>query len=166
MLKMSQAMRIKSNRRRGNALIEMSLMIVPLFGLLFGIVDFGFAIFIRSTLQHSVREGVRYAVTYQLVSGMCQDDSIKEAVKTQAMGFLSDAAHANKIKIRYYDPTTFNEVLAPQGNSPGNIVEVAVEAYQYSWLAPLFWSSSPLYIHVRASDRMEGLPGGGVAPCR
>ncbi|MEZ5355991.1 MAG: TadE/TadG family type IV pilus assembly protein [Bryobacteraceae bacterium] len=159
-------MKTKTRRRRGNALIEMSLMIVPLFGLLFGIVDFGFAIFIRSTLQHSVREGVRYAVTYQIQPGLCQDDSIKETVKTQAIGFLTPAQHANKIQIRYYDPLTFNEVLAPQGNSPGNIVEVAVEGYQYSWLAPLFWSASPLSINVRASDRMEGLPGGGAAPCR
>ncbi|MEZ5399329.1 MAG: pilus assembly protein [Bryobacteraceae bacterium] len=159
-------MRKRTGSRRGNALVEMSLMMIPLFGLLFGIVDFGFAIFIRSTLQHAVREGVRYAVTYQLVDGMCQDDSIKAAVKTQAMGFLSSNEHANKIKVKYYDPLSFNEILPPNGNSPGNIVEVSVENYQYSWMAPLFWSSTPLWIKVYGTDRMEGLPGGGAAPCR
>ena len=46
--------------RRGNALLEMAIVAVPLFGLLFSIVDFGLAIFIRTTLQHSVREGVLY----------------------------------------------------------------------------------------------------------
>jgi hypothetical protein len=162
---MSNAMRHNS-RRRGNALVEMSLMMVPLFGLLFGIVDFGFAIFTRSTLQHAVREGVRFAVTYQLMDGMCQDPSIKEAVKQQAMGFLSSTENAVKINVRYFDPLTFNEIAAPAGNSPGNIVEVSVDQYQYSWMAPLFWSSSPLWINVRSSDRMEGLPGGAAAPCR
>lgn len=161
----------KRSGRRGNALLEMAIVAVPLFGLLFSIVDFGLAIFIRTTLQHSVREGVRYAVTYGTSGGKCQDASITEKVQQSAMGFLAGTDGASKIKVRYFsvdenNPGTFSEFPAGSGNSPGNIVEVAVEGYQYKWLAPIYWSAAPLNIAVRSSDRMEGLGAGVSPPCR
>lgn len=160
-------MRNQSRRRKGNSLLDVSLIAIPLLGLLFGIFDFGYAIFLRACLQNSVREGVRYAVTYQTADAItCQDDSIKQVVKTAAMGFLTPADKFEKVKVRYFNPTTFAEILPPGGNIPGNIVEISVENYMHSWLVPLYWSSSPLNISVRSSDRMEGLPGGGQPPCR
>jgi Flp pilus assembly protein TadG len=149
----------------------MAIVAIPLLGLLFSIVDFGLAIFIRTTLQHSVREGVRYAVTYGTSGGKCQDASITEKVQQSAMGFLAGSDGASKIKIRYFsvdenNPGTFTEFPAGSGNAPGNIVEVAVEGYQYRWLAPIYWSAAPLAIAVRSSDRMEGLGAGVSPPCR
>jgi TadE-like protein len=157
--------------RRGNAILEMAIVAIPLFGLLFSIVDFGLAIFIRTTLQHSVREGVRYAVTYGTSGGKCQDASIKEKVQQSAMGFLNGSDGEAKIKIRYFaidenNPGTFSEFGAGTGNAPGNIVEVAVEGYEYKWVAPIYWSSAPLNINVRSADRMEGLGAGASSPCR
>ena len=149
--------------RNGNTLVEVSLILVPLFGLLFGILDFGFATFLRSTMQHAVREGARYAVTYQTQAGMCQDASIKSIVQTASMGFVPSGS--SYVQVRYFNPTTFGEITTG-GNSPGNIVEISIENYKYSWLAPIFWSSTPLWINVRSSDRMEGLPGGMQPPCR
>ena len=156
---------------RGNALLEMAIVAVPLFGLLFSIVDFGLAIFIRTTLQHSVREGVRYAVTYGTSGGLCQDASILVKVQQAGMGFLSSSETAAKIHIRYFvidenNPGTFTETAAGSGNAPGNIVEVSVEDYQYKWMAPIYWSSAPLNMSVRSSDRMEGLGAGETPPCR
>ncbi|MFN7924754.1 MAG: TadE/TadG family type IV pilus assembly protein [Bryobacteraceae bacterium] len=160
-------MRQQVRRRKGNAMLDVGLIAIPLLGLLFGIFDFGYAIFLRSCLQNSVREGVRYAVTYQTTNGTtCQDASITNVVKKSALGFLTPSDKAATIHVRYYDPTTFSEIMAPAGNTPGNIVEVSVENYMYSWMVPLYWSSSPLNITVRSSDRMEGLPGGGQPPCR
>lgn len=163
--------RAAPRRRRGNALLEMAIVAIPLIGLLFGIVDFGLAIFIRTTLQHSVREGVRYAVTYGTSGGKCQDASITEKVQQASMGFLSGAEGASKIKVRYFaidenNPGTFTEFGPGTGNAPGNIVEVAVEGYQYRWLAPIYWSAEPLNISVRSADRMEGLGAGETPPCR
>ena len=51
--------RSRRRGRRGNAFIEAAFVLVPLFALIFAILDFGLAIFVRSTLQHAVREGVR-----------------------------------------------------------------------------------------------------------
>jgi hypothetical protein len=151
----------RTRGRRGNAFVEMAFAILPLFALLFGIVDFGFAIFLRSTFQHAVREGARYAVTYQTMPGLGHDASIKSVVQTNAMGFLHGTANANKIKIRYYLVDTFAETPA---NAPGNLVEISIEDYQFSWMAPLMRTATPLNILVRSSDRMEGLPGGMTTP--
>jgi hypothetical protein len=130
------------------------------------IVDFSMAIFIRSSFQFAVREGVRYAVTYQTMPGMCQDASIKQTVKDSAVGFLSDPSHDTKIKVRFYDPITLVEVTGVNSNKPGNLVEVGVEGYQWSWIAPLWRTASPFVVNVYAMDKTEGLGPGVAIPCR
>lgn len=144
-------------------MVETALIIIPTFGLFFAIIDFSLAIFVKSTLQHAVREGVRYAVTYQTQPGLCQDDSIKNTVVRHSMGFLASETAREKIFIRYYAPDTLSPT--PQ-NTPGNVVEVSVEGFTWGWIAPLWRTNSPLGMLVRSSDRMEGLPGGASPPCR
>jgi len=135
--------------------------------MLFGLFDISLAIFMRATMQNAVREGVRYAVTYQTLSGMCQDASIKQIVKNASVGFLTATAHDSKIKVRYYAPTDLTTpVTGLNSNQPGNVVEIGVEGFTWSWIAPLWRSSSPFNINVYAADRMEGLPGGVSPPCR
>lgn len=147
--------------------MEVALIFLPLCALLFGLFDFSVAIFMRATMQHAVREGVRYAVTYQVMSGMCQDASIKQVVKNSAGGFLTAAAHDSKIKVRYYLPTNLSsEVTGSGSNAPGNVVEIGVEGFQWSWIAPLWRSASPFNINVYAADRMEALSGATTPPCR
>ncbi len=148
-------------RQKGNAILEGGLVLVPLMALIFAFIDHGLAIFLQNTFQHAVREGVRYAVTYQTQSGMGQDASIQTVVKRNAMGFLSNCN--NCIKIRYYKPDSLVETTE---NIPGNLVEVSVEGYQLSWMAPLMRSAGKISIVARAADRMEGLPGGQSPPTR
>jgi len=153
--------------QRGNQLVEVALIFLPLCALLFGLFDFSVAIFMRATMQTAVREGVRYAVTYDTLPSMCQDASIKQIVKNSASGFLSDPAHDTKIKVRYYDATNLTtELTGALSNSPGNVVEIGVEGYSWSWIAPLWRSASPFVINVYAADRMEGLAGAASPPCR
>lgn len=161
-------MRAATDKRRrgqkGNAFVEAAFVLVPLLALIFGIIDFGLSIFVMSTLQHAVREGVRYAITYQTQTGMGHDASIKSVVQSEAMGFLAGQAGLNKIHIRYFDPVTLTQVAA---NAPGNVIEVSVEGYTWGWLAPLLRSANPLTISSpMASDRMEALPGGQQPPPR
>ena len=153
----------KRSGRRGNTLLELALVLVPWLALILGIVDFGFAIFLRNAFQHSVREGVRYAVTYQTASGMGHDASIKSVVQRNAMGMLVGSSGASQIQIRYYLPETLAET---PNNWPGNLVEVSIENYRWGWMAPLLRSSTPLSVTVRSMDRMEGLPGGTLPPAR
>jgi Flp pilus assembly protein TadG len=147
--------------------VEGALILLPLFAILLAIIDFSMALFLRATMQNAVREGVRFAVTYQTFSGMCQDASIRKVVKDSAAGFLSAASYDTNIKVRYYAPANLTlEVTGANSNSPGNVVEIGVEGYTYSWIAPLWRTSSPFNINVYAADRMEGLPGGVSPPCR
>ncbi len=160
---------------RGATFVESAFIILPLMVLLLGIVDFGLSIFIKSTLQHAVREGVRYAITYQTLSGMGHDASIQEIVRRNCMGFLSAEQAAEKVKIRYFNPALYNPanpgewggalVTGVGSNAPGNIVEVAVEDYRWGLIMPTFFRS-PLILSARAADKMEGLPGGAAPPPR
>lgn len=141
--------------------MESALVLLPLLALVFAFFDYGLMIFLRSTFQHAVREGVRYAVTYQTLGGMGHDASIREVVMRNSMGFLRGRESA--IQIRYFDPVTFTEV---PDNIPGNIVEVSVEGYQFRWLAPLWRTAGAVALDARAADRMEGLPTGASPPPR
>lgn len=158
--------RLQSRGQRGNTLVEAAFVLVPLLALILGIADFGFATFLRATMQHAVREGARYGVTFQLKPGKCQDDSIKDVVVEQSMGFLSGTANRERIKVRYYHPDTFAEITSSAANSPGNLLEVSIEGYNYVWLGPLLRSAVPLTLSVRSSDRLEGLGGSMTRPCK
>jgi len=177
-----QAERSK-NRRRGVELIEFTLVLLPMLGFIFLLLDLGWAIYRRATLQFAVREGCRYAVTNQVESltdgngnayGVV--DSIKYVVQQRANGLLgskaTDAGYS-LIQVRYYNPnssltsalTMPTNCATNTGTPPnwsGNLVEVSVESYQASPLAPLFRSNSPLVFTARSSDRMEGNPPTGV----
>ncbi|MCS7041554.1 MAG: pilus assembly protein [Bryobacteraceae bacterium] len=154
-------LRLRRAAQRGNTLIETALILLPLLALVFAFVDHGLVVFLQSTFQHAVREGVRYAVTYQTAPGLSHDASIRQVVMRQSMGFLR--GRENAIKIRYFDPVTLQEV---PDNVPGNIIEVSIEGYQHRWLAPLWRSAAPLLVSARAADRMEGLPTGAAPPPR
>lgn len=152
---------VRSASQRGSAAVETALVLLPLLALVFAFFDYGLMVFFRSTFQHAVREGVRYAVTYRTEAGLGHDASIREIVMRHSMGFLRGRGDA--IKIRYYDPITFNEV---PDNVPGNIIEVSVEGYQFRWLAPLWRAAGVVSLDARAADRMEGLPTGSSPPAR
>lgn len=148
---------IRRKGERGSAMIESALVLVMLLGILLTVFDYSIAIFMQSTFRHAVREGVRYAVTSQVMAGMGQDASITATVQLNAMGFLSGSTGADYVKIRYYDPVTLVET---NSNAGGNLVEVSVENYTYTWITPLLRSIPNLNITARSSDMMESSPGG------
>jgi Flp pilus assembly protein TadG len=174
--------RIRRRRSAGNALIEGAFTILPTFALIFAFIDFGLMLFRWTTLQNAVREGARYAITYQtaLDSGgnptnTNQDDAIKAVVQRYAMGLVKTTDSPAHIFVNYYDaqdPATAN-LTAPVGsggNVPGNVVEVSVKNVSFSWLAPLSgsfgWgipftrSTTPLTLNVYGYNIMGGLPAG------
>jgi Flp pilus assembly protein TadG len=156
----------------GSACLELALVFLPLFAVLFAFVDFSMPIFLRSTLQSSVRAGVRYAITWQSAPGSGQDDSIRQVVRQNALGLIDGDAAADSIAIKYYSPADLStEVTGAGSNAPGNVVEVSVTNYTWSWIAPLsaglnpgFYAVSPLVISVSSADRMESLPAGLLSP--
>jgi Flp pilus assembly protein TadG len=152
-------MRGRRHRQRGAEILETALVIVPLLLLTFLMLDLSMVIFLRSTFQHAVREGVRYAITGQNTTGPCQDDSVKAVVKQNAIGFLSPTVPAATIHVHFMSPVDGSQA----DNGAGNIVEVSVEAYGYGPLAPFQRLNFPLLIWARAYDLMEPIPG--ALPC-
>jgi Flp pilus assembly protein TadG len=149
-------------RERGAELVEFSLVAIPLFGILFLTVDLSWMLFARATLQFAVRQGVRYAVTGQTMSGMGQDASIRTVVQQNSMGFLTGSGGASKISISYYDPNA--NLAATSSNAGGNVVQVSVSGVNVTPMAPLFHSGSPLSMAAVSSDVVEGSPGGIPPP--
>jgi len=145
--------------RRGAEVLEAALIIVPLFGMLFLLLDLSMVIFLRSTFQHAVREGVRYAVTGANDTGPCHDDSIKAVVKKNALGFLNSPTASAQVHVHFQNPVTG----AVSNNDHGNIVQVSVEGYQFKALAPFQRVGQNPLVWARAYDVMESLPG--ALPC-
>jgi Flp pilus assembly protein TadG len=143
----------------GSQLVEAGLGLVAFCALIFLVIDTGWGVFVKATLQHAVAEGVRYGITGQTSGGLGQTASIEAVVQLHAMGLLN-GSQAGTIAVRFYDPNT----LAPTAsNAGGNMLEVSVEGYQFTPLAPLLRSSSPISITARATDIIEPSPN-GVAP--
>lgn len=156
-----------ARRRRsgGQAIIESALTLVPLLTMIFGLTDFGLMIFRWTTLQNAVREGTRYAVTFQTDSSGHQDTSIEDQVQTFAFGLVNTGDSPQTIFVTYYNPTTFAKITS-NGNQPGNVVQVSVQGVKFSWLSVLngtWWSTSgnkSLTLNVYASDILGGYPVG------
>lgn len=155
-------------------MLEVVFTILPTFALIFGLTDCGFMIFRWSTLQNAVREGVRYAITFQTEAGpggqsLGQDASVKQVVEHYSLGMVSAADDPAHIFVNYYDPSDPNTPIGNGGNTPGNVVEISVQNIAFRWLAPIsgvifgdsiFWATEPLTISVYAADIMGGLPVG------
>jgi Flp pilus assembly protein TadG len=147
-----------SKRRRGAAILEFSLAVLPFLALIFGVMDFAFPIFLRTLLTHAVREGSRYGITYQTRSGKTHSQSIQDVVMEQSLGFLAGTAGRDKVKVRFYSPTTFVEQTGSNRNISGNVVEVAIEGFSWQYMVPIWRSAAPIQIHATSSDRLETLP--------
>lgn len=152
----------KHDRKRGSEVVEFGLVCVPFFAFMLLILDISWAIFNKAVLQHAVEEGVRYAITYQTLTGLGQDASIKSVVQNNAIGMLQGSSGASLISIQYYDGTT---LATTNSNAAGNVVQVSVAGYSLAPMGPLLHSSTPLALSVTASDRTESCPN-GVCPAR
>jgi hypothetical protein len=168
----------RKKQRRGQAIIESALVILPLFAILCAIIDFSMALFIRNSLVLAVREGTRYAITGQTGAGgnTCQDSSIKYTVQQNAIGLLSGQEGLDRIQITYFDEN-LGDVTANLGaNAGGNIVRVSVGGVYWLWMLSGLWENvdlrpgqsqhySGLTMGAASSDVMEPPPL-GVLPCR
>jgi Flp pilus assembly protein TadG len=178
-----------NRRRRGSGTLELAFFLMPSLALICGFLDIGMALFTWNTLQNAVREGTRYAITYQVDGSGSQITSIKNVVSTWAMGLVqaswtsSSGTNVPYIDVNFYTPPTVanpNGSLLPatgSANAPGNIVEVSVKNYPYAWMAPFsgaiggtltnnFYAApgSVMRIAVYSADVLGGTPIGGTPP--
>ncbi len=129
----------------GNALVESAVSIVVYLLLLFGIVDFGRALY----TYHFVSEAAREATRWAAVNGeTCRDDNSCDGTSPMNDGPASAAnvqAYVQNIAPPGIDPTKLTTVASwPSGASicggnahnPGCTVEVTV-SYPFNFLVPM-----------------------------
>jgi len=141
-------------------MVEFALTLLPLMALIFGFADFSLLLFRWSTLENAVREGCRYAITFQTSGTNGQDASIEQVVQQYAMGVVTTTDTPKHIYL-----TT---PIATGGNIPGNVVQVSVKDLSWNWLAPLsgsftgggLYASTPLVLNMYSSDILGGYPAG------
>src|SRR5215831_9073674 len=95
----------RNRRRSGNTIIETVFTILPTFALILGFVNFGIVLYRWCTLQNAVREGCRYAITFQTQTGLGQDGSISAVVEQYALGIVKTTDSPQHIFVNYYAPT-------------------------------------------------------------
>ncbi len=178
----------QNRRRSGTGLLELAFFLMPSFALICGFLDVGMALFTWNTLQNAVREGTRYAITYQVDGSGHQVASIKNTVSTWAMGLVqagstsTSGANVPYVEVNFYTPPTVanpNGSLVPNtstaANAPGNIVEVCVKNYPYALMAPFsgaigatvstsFYATpgSSMRVQVFSADVLGGTPVAGA----
>jgi hypothetical protein len=162
--------------------VELTFVLLPFFALLTAFFDVSFVLFSWSTIQNAVREGCRYAITFQTAppSGATwtcnghQDNCIENDVAANAMGLVTAAG--GLIHVNYYSQATPTTAIAsPNGNVPGNIVVVSILNYPLNWMIPIsgtggggmlnstsspYRSTAPGSVNVYAADVLGGYPAG------
>src|SRR5450631_644917 len=106
---------ISARRKRscgGNVMLESVFTFIPMLALILFFADLGFMLFRWSTLQNAVREGCRYAVTFQTKPATGQDASVESVVEKYALGLVKASDSPNLIHVDYYSPSSPNTALA------------------------------------------------------
>ena len=170
----------RKRRSGGNAFVELSLTLLPTLAIITGFFDVSFALFSWSTIQNAVREGCRFAITFQTTmpdgsacpSASHLDSCVAQVVANNSMGLIP--SNSPLVFSNYFAPTAPNTVIAaPNGDIPGNLVEVSIQGYPMQWMIPIsgtlwspFRSQSPTTASVYARDVMGGYPVGVTSVTR
>jgi Flp pilus assembly protein TadG len=155
---------------RGSEIVEFALVLMPMLAALTVVIDIGWAVFAKSTLQRAVRVGVTAGTTLtasQITQG-CLTAAIKSKVQQNASGILSGTAGLNSIKVRYFLPPLPDSTgpatdvsSQADGNTPGNIIQVSVENFVFQPLLPRIISlqkgssKSPLALYAYSAGLIQ-----------
>lgn len=126
----------------GAVLVELALLLVPLLVLVFGITEFGRAVYQYNALAKSVRDGARYLSQYAPGDAA----RIREAQSMVVCG-LTDCSNAGplvpgmrlsyvRVFDRVSDPDDYD--LQSTGRGTLNLVRVEVSGFTFRSVAPAF----------------------------
>ena len=135
---------------RGSALLEFGLVAIVLFMLIFGIIDFGRALFAYHFVANAAREGTRYesvrGAACTLPMNDCNDggSAVRAYLQNEATGSGLNRSQLTVNTTWPLPPPYSPAVCATKYgfNSPGCTVQVAV-SYNFQFVFPLL-PASPL----------------------
>ncbi|HEX3748533.1 MAG TPA: TadE/TadG family type IV pilus assembly protein [Bryobacteraceae bacterium] len=170
--------------------MEFTLVLLPMLGFTFLIIDVAWAVYTRSTLQYAVSQGVRYAVTSQTITGMGQRASIQTVVQNASFGKLNQTSGAatgtngwNNIYVDWYLVNADGSLTNEDGVTGGNgmqadgslpLVRVSVQNLSSSTFMPTIkmpglGTMTAITMSAASWDRMESPPlaaGGYSVPAQ
>jgi hypothetical protein len=168
-------------------MLEFTFVFLPLICIILVFLDIAWAIFAKSTLNYAVRAGLRYGITITGTQARAASNSnlaamTKVRVQQNAVGLLAGQPGLDKIKIHFYQPPDPKTNTAPtlvdsaaDANRPLNIMQVSVEGFSLSPLAPRIFGwrdrsgpdKSPSPITATSYDMIEpsrDVPAKGTVP--
>ena len=150
----------------GSETVEFGLVIIPMLAFVFLIMNVGWVIFAKASLQEAVREGVRFGVTGQVTTGQAGvSSSIQQIVQQYSNGFVTVANAPTKVSVHYFSAQTLSAVSGAGACAGGNVVQVSVSGISVSPLAALLISPTPLILSATSSDIMESSPNSITPSC-
>lgn len=125
--------------QKGQGLVEFALMLPIVLLMLFGLIEMARLVQAYVTIEHAAREGARYAITGQSITGVAADrpDSIVTKTRAATAGLIvapsTDTAAVEPGAAANYLDVSVNPT---NGGSANSVITVTV-AYNYSPLIPV-----------------------------
>lgn len=153
-------------KAKGVAVVEFALAAMLFFLVLFSILDFGYLFWVNLTMQHAVREGVRYAVTGQ--TGILDPDrtpnptldpctAAREMIRRASMGLYDKLSPT--IVFKTVNPLTGSPTTLGSGSCYGTqeliMIQVQCQAQPLSFLTRPFFPDGTYAFQVSATMRTE-----------
>jgi Flp pilus assembly protein TadG len=132
----------RAQRQSGAVLVELALLLFPLLLLVFGITEFGRAVYQYNALAKAVRDGARYLSQYapgdaaralearsMVVCGRLACDGATPLVPGMSLSYVV-------VRDRISDPASNN--LQSTGRGTLNLVRIEVSGFTFRSIAPSF----------------------------
>ena len=124
---------------KGQSLVEFALVTLFFLTLLFGITEFGRALWTWNSIVQATRTGARYAVVeaptsddMQIMKVVAYNDPNATSSSTPVVPGLSET----NVSVRYLN----NNGTVAANKNLADLIEVSVINFQFSFLVPLFGS--------------------------
>ena len=137
--------------------LEVAFMLPVLLAMLFGLVEFGYNLFARSTVEKAAQVGARFAITGEGFDTGNRVALIKEAARPLTQVLSGSSGTGVTILVRSYPNGTGAAAVENSGGDPCQTVEVQVD-YRYAPLTPLVGSLLPAQLTVTGRERMVNEP--------
>jgi Flp pilus assembly protein TadG len=133
----------RSTHQKGQALVEFGIAATVFFLILFGILEFGRALWTWNTIVQATRAGARFAV----VEAPTGDDApVKKVVVYQdpnaanSSNPVAPGLTTGNVRVEYL----MNDGTAAANKDVADVVQVSVTGYQFQFLIPVLGSTITL----------------------
>jgi Flp pilus assembly protein TadG len=150
-------MRYEKMETKGQALVEMSIVILLLFLLVLGIFQFGWLMYIKNTLNNAARASVRTAVVTANLN-TSGDTNISKGTFTSNCSGITDPVQSQICKSLFYVNKSNVSAIISSTHNPaqsGDTVTVSITLSPVDWFAGNIISSSFLKNGLSGSASMR-----------